>query len=143
MQLTKHTDFAFRVLIYLASKPDEDLSQIQKIADDFAISRSHVMKVVQKLANHGFIASLRGQGGGLRLAKPATQINLREIVELMETTLNPVNCHQPSCLINTDCVLKTYLNQALEHYLAHLAQFYLSDLVTPEISQTLSLIKWR
>lgn len=141
MQLTKHTDFAFRVLIYLASKPDEDLSQIQKIADDFAISRSHVMKVVQKLANHGFIASIRGQGGGLRLAKPATEINLREIVELMEATLSPVNCHQPLCLINNSCELKTYLHQAQEKYLAHLAQFHISDLISHPVRQALISFK--
>lgn len=135
MQLTKQTDFAFRVLIYLASKPAQDLSQIQTIASRFDISRSHVMKIVQKLANSGLIESLRGQGGGLKLAKPTDQINLREVVELMEATLNPVNCHEPMCLIETSCVLKNHLYQAQESYLAHLSQFTLRDIVTPQIRQ--------
>lgn len=135
MQLTKQTDFAFRVLIYLASKPAQELSQIQTIATRFDISRSHVMKIVQKMANSGLIESVRGQGGGLRLAKPTDQINLREVVELMEATLNPVNCHEPVCLIETSCVLKSYLYQAQESYLAHLSQFTLSDIVTPKIRQ--------
>ncbi len=133
MQLTKQTDFAFRVLIYLASKPAQDLSQIHLIATRFDISRSHVMKIVQKLANSGLIESVRGQGGGLKLAKPSNQINLREVVELMEVTLSPVNCHEPVCLIENACVLKNYLYQAQESYLAHLAQFYLSDIVTPQV----------
>ena len=135
MQLTKQTDFAFRVLIYLASKPDQDLSQIQTIATRFDISRSHVMKIVQKMANSGLIESLRGQGGGLKLAKPSDQINLREVVELMETTLNPVNCHEPVCLIETSCVLKNHFYQAQEKYLAHLSQFSLGDIVTPQVRQ--------
>ncbi|MBE0493526.1 MAG: Rrf2 family transcriptional regulator [Thiomicrospira sp.] len=135
MQLTKQTDFAFRVLIYLASKPAQDLSQIQTIATRFNISRSHVMKIVQKMANSGLIESIRGQGGGLKLAKPSDQINLREVVELMETTLNPVNCHEPVCLIETSCVLKNHLYQAQEQYLAHLSQFSLHDIVTPQVRQ--------
>ncbi|MDA3834505.1 MAG: Rrf2 family transcriptional regulator [Spirochaetales bacterium] len=135
MQLTKQTDFAFRVLIYLASKPTEGLSQIHIIATRFDISRSHVMKIVQRMANSGLVKSVRGQGGGLKLAKPANQISLREVVELMETTLNPVNCHEPVCLIETSCVLRNYLYQAQESYLAHLSQFYLSDIVTPQVRQ--------
>lgn len=135
MQLTKQTDYAFRVLIYLASKPTEDLSQIQIIATRFDISRSHVMKIVQKMANGGLVKSVRGQGGGLKLAKPANQISLRAIVELMETTLNPVNCYEPVCLIENSCVLKNYLYQAQESYLAHLSQFHLSDIVTHQVRQ--------
>lgn len=133
MQLTKQTDFAFRVLIYLASKPAQDLSQIQTIAARFDISRSHVMKIVQKMANSGLIESVRGQGGGLKLAKPASQINLRAVVELMETTLSPVNCHEPMCLIENSCLLKTYLYQAQESYLAHLGQFSLGDIVNSQV----------
>lgn len=135
MQLTKQTDFAFRVLIYLASKPAQDLSQIQTIALRFDISRSHVMKIVQKMANSGLIESIRGQGGGLKLAKPTQDINLREVVELMEATLNPVNCHEPMCLIENSCVLKNYLYQAQESYLAHLSRFTLSDIVTSQVRQ--------
>lgn len=139
MQLTKQTDFAFRVLIYLASKPAQDLSQIQTIATRFDISRSHVMKIVQKMANSGLIESVRGQGGGLKLAKAAQEINLREVVELMEATLNPVNCQEPVCLIEGSCVLKNYLYQAQESYLAHLGKFSLSDIVTPQVRHEIFL----
>ena len=61
MQLTKHTDYAFRVLIYLAMKPTDTLVTIQEIAEYFDISRDHMMKIVQKLANNGIIQSIRGK----------------------------------------------------------------------------------
>lgn len=65
MQLTKQTDYAFRVLIYLGSQKADQLTTIQAIADSFDISKSHVMKVVQKLVSHGFVQSVRGPNGVL------------------------------------------------------------------------------
>lgn len=133
MQLTKQTDFAFRVLIYLASITADETSHIQTIAERFAISKSHLMKIVQKLAQHGYIQSTRGHKGGLKLGKPANTITLKEIIELMETTLEPVNCQRPLCLINGCCLLKNHLAQAQAQYLSYLASITLADLINPTI----------
>lgn len=132
MQLTKQTDFAFRVLIYLAThQSSETLSQIQQISDFYNISKNHLMKVVQKLSNHGYILAKRGHQGGLKLGKNAQDITLREIVELIEQTLDPVNCMQQDspCILHGDCRLKMYLNQAQEAFLARLEKATLADLL--------------
>jgi Rrf2 family nitric oxide-sensitive transcriptional repressor len=131
MQLTKHTDYAFRVLIYLASLPEDRLATVQEVAERYAISRSHVMKIVQKLAAAGLVHASRGQRGGLRLGKPCDAINLRDVVELMEATLAPVNCDEPVCLIRKDCTLKNILFEAQQHFLAHVGRYTLADLVGP------------
>lgn len=135
MQLTKQTDFAFRVLIYLASKKEGELSNIQMISERYAISKSHLMKVVQKLVSHGLITSIRGKQGGILLEKELHEITLRQVIELMETTLTPVNCDAPLCKINDVCQLKTYLNQAQTLYLTYLEQFTLEDIVNDSIRQ--------
>lgn len=129
MQLTKHTDYAFRVLIYLAMKPAEQLSTIQEIAEYFDISRSHMMKIVQKLANAGFVQSIRGKQGGIHLGKPTGDINLRSIIELMEATLKPVDCTTQPCRLNPGCSLKTILFTGQQQYMDYIGQYTVADLV--------------
>jgi Rrf2 family nitric oxide-sensitive transcriptional repressor len=131
MQLTKHTDYAFRVLIYLASLPDDRLATVQEIAERYKVSRSHMMKIVNKLATAGLVHASRGQHGGLRLGQPREAINLRSVIELMEATLTPVNCDEPVCLIRRDCALKAILFDAQRQFLEHVGRYTLADLVAP------------
>jgi len=133
MQLTKHTDYAFRVLIYLASLPETELVKIQDVADLFDISRNHIMKIVNKLARAGFVQSVRGNQGGIRLGAAAETINLRQVVELMEATLVPVNCHVPLCKLEKKCRLKGILFQAQADYLSSLENYTLADIVINSI----------
>lgn len=135
MQLTKHTDYAFRVLIYLASMPDDRLATVQEIAERYAISRSHVMKIVQKLAASGLVQAIRGQQGGLRLGQPSAAINLRDVVELMEATLAPVNCDDPVCLIRKSCALKNILFDAQQQFLEQVGRYTLADLAGPSTAR--------
>ena len=139
MQLTKHTDFAFRILIYLAST-DEELTRIQQLADGFDISKSHVMKIVNKLVHQGWIASVRGKNGGIRLGRSARDIRLNEVVLLMEKTLDPVNCEEPLCALTVACKLKGVLLQAQDQYLKHLEGFTLEDLVDRKMIGIVRLI---
>ncbi|GKT12112.1 MAG: Rrf2 family transcriptional regulator, nitric oxide-sensitive transcriptional repressor [Thiomicrorhabdus sp.] len=140
MQLTKHTDYAFRVLMYLATKPAGELSTIKEVTTAFEISRDHVMKIVQKLAKEGFIESIRGKQGGMKLGRSANEINLRDIVTLMETTLSPVNCSETLCKISSGCKLASILFEAQELFMAHLGQYSLADLAMPN-SETVYLIQ--
>lgn len=128
MQLTKHTDYAFRVLIYLALKPNAKLATIQEIAEYFDISRNHIMKIVQKLANAGFVQSIRGKQGGIKLGKAADDINLRTIIELMEATLKPIDCTSQPCKLNPDCGLKSILFTGQKKYLDYVGQYNLADI---------------
>jgi Rrf2 family nitric oxide-sensitive transcriptional repressor len=133
MQLTKQTDYAFRVLIYLGSKNKDDITTIKAISDSFDISKNHLMKVVQKLVNHGFIQSIRGPNGGIKLGKDKKEINLRQVIELMEVTLKPVNCDVPACRIQQSCELRKFLDQAQTKYLEYTEQFTLEDLITQPV----------
>lgn len=142
MQLTKHSDYAFRVLIYLASLPPERMATVQEIAERYAVSRSHLMKIVNKLATAGFVEATRGQRGGLRLGRPREAINLRDVIELMEATLIPVNCDEPACLIRRDCTLKNILFDAQRQFLEHVGRFTLADLAEPR-SQVVALLEPR
>ncbi|MBW8306985.1 MAG: Rrf2 family transcriptional regulator [Thiobacillus sp.] len=134
MRLTKHTDYAFRVLIYLASIPEDRISTVQEIAEQFDVSRSHIMKIVQKLAGAGLIHASRGQHGGIRLGQPKDTINLRRVIELMEATLAPVNCDDPVCIIKKNCTLKNILFEGQRQFLEHVERYTLADLAEPTVS---------
>jgi Rrf2 family nitric oxide-sensitive transcriptional repressor len=134
MRLTKHTDYAFRVLIYLASMPEDRLSTVQEIAEKFDVSRSHIMKIVQKLAGAGLIHASRGQHGGIRLGQPKESIDLRSVIELMEATLAPVNCDDPVCIIKKNCTLKNILFEGQRQFLEHVERYTLADLAEPTVS---------
>lgn len=136
MQLTKHTDYAFRVLIYLANMQEEKTT-ISHITERFAISKTHLMKVVNILSNAGWVTSVRGKNGGIYLGIAPEDLSLRAVVERMENILEPVNCQQPVCFFDGVCHLKGVLFQAQEAYLAHIGQYSLADLIRPELQQRL------
>jgi Rrf2 family nitric oxide-sensitive transcriptional repressor len=131
MQLTKHTDFSFRMLIYLAMM-QQDQTTIQKITERFDISKSHAMKIVNKLVHAGWIKSVRGKNGGIALACDPHEISLKAVIELMENTLEPVNCDVPPCLISGACQLKGILGEAQQQYLNYLAPLSLANLINTE-----------
>lgn len=128
MQLTKHTDFAFRVLIYLANM-QQDKTTITEITDFFGISRAHLMKVVNALVNAGWVKSSRGKGGGITLGVSPQQVSVKDVIVQMESTLAPVNCNKPICAIYGACRLQGVLFDAQTLYLNALAEVTLADLV--------------
>jgi len=94
MQLSLFTDYSLRVLIYLNQHPERPAT-ISELAAHYAISRDHLVKVVHHLGKQGFIRTLRGKGGGLLLARPAQDINLRDVVSRTEKSFNLVECSTP------------------------------------------------
>lgn len=141
MQLTKHTDFAFRILIYLAVLDKDSLTTISQLTQSFDISKSHTMKIVNKLVHHGWVNAIRGKNGGIKLGIAADQIKLDEVVRLMEQTLEPVNCHTPVCALNDVCQLKGVLWQAQHQYMAHLGQFTLKDILNEKTEKVVRFIQ--
>jgi Rrf2 family nitric oxide-sensitive transcriptional repressor len=143
MRLNVQTDFALRILIRLALTP-ERLVTIAQIADRFAISRNHLTKIAQRLSDLGFIETVRGRNGGLRLAHPADEIRIGEVVRGMEPDFALVACMQggPSgCLIAGCCDLRGVLDQALNGFVAILNDYTLADVTAnrPDLSRTLAL----
>jgi len=129
MQLTKQTDFAFRTLIYLAERQDDELVHIRDICDYYQISGNHLSKVVMKLARLGYIEAVRGKGGGIRLSMAPAQINVADVVAAFETTLKPVNCDRPKCRIRSHCKLKVLLGEGMQAFLDTLRRRSLEDLL--------------
>ena len=132
MRLTAFTDFTLRTLIYLAVRPDR-LVTIGDIAQAYGISTNHLMKVVQRLAQSNYVTTVRGQHGGIRLARPAEQINIGEVVRQSENDLAVVPCFEAEacCAIQPECVLATALDQAIRAFLAVLDRYSLADLTAP------------
>lgn len=126
MRLTLFTDYALRVLMHLAADPDRQ-SSVGEIARDFAISRNHLTKVVNGLARAGYVASARGRGGGIRLARPAEQVVVGEVIRLTEDGFELFDCG--ACVIAPACGLTPVVNEALAAFLAVLDRYTLADLI--------------
>lgn len=124
MQLTRHTDYALRVLIHLAVSPT-GRATIADIADAYALSRNHLMKVVHHLGQGDFIITQRGRGGGFSLARPPEQIMLGEVIRHTETDMNLADCG--SCALRPACGLSGILRAAIHAFLAVLDQHSLAD----------------
>jgi Rrf2 family nitric oxide-sensitive transcriptional repressor len=133
MQLTRHTDYALRVLMYLAHDPDR-LAKIGDISLSYGISKNHLMKVVLGLSRLGYVTTIRGKGGGLKLAQPAASINLGEVVRQTEETLHLVEClergYQGGCLLNPGCRLKSVIQEAQEKFFECLGRYTVADMLT-------------
>lgn len=135
MRLTVFTDYTLRTLIYLALRPGT-LVTIADIAGAYHISNNHLMKVVHQLALSGDVATVRGQRGGLRLARPAGEINIGTVVRRSEADLDLMPCFgtQGACMIQPDCVLASAVDQALRAFLATLDRYTLADLAGPRVA---------
>jgi Rrf2 family nitric oxide-sensitive transcriptional repressor len=138
VRLTVYTDYALRMLMYLALKEDQ-LATIAEIAESYDISRNHLMKVAHQLGVGGFVETVRGRGGGLRLAKPLHSIGLGDVVRYTEPDMAIVSCFEPvdaPCAIHPSCVLKRALKKARDAFLEVLDSYTLDDLVQPRVRLT-------
>jgi Rrf2 family transcriptional regulator, nitric oxide-sensitive transcriptional repressor len=142
MQLTTHSDYSLRVLIYLAVHRAE-LSTIEEIADAYRISRTHLMKVVQQLGVAGYVETLRGRGGGLRLAREPELIRVGDVVRHTEGNLALVECFasaESACRIERACGLRFALKEALESFFRTLDGYTIADLVAPRRARLARLL---
>lgn len=131
MQLTLYTDYSLRVLMYLGMRKDSKAT-ISEIAAFYGISRNHLVKVVHDLANRGYLHTQRGKGGGMFLARPASEINIGDVVRQAEPNFHVVECFNPQtthCPIFAMCTLKGVLNSALSEFFAVLDGYTLEDLL--------------
>ncbi|MDA7028167.1 nitric oxide-sensing transcriptional repressor NsrR [Bacillus sp. CLL-7-23] len=132
MKLTNYTDYSLRVLIFLATKNSNELVNIKDVADAYAISKNHLMKVIYKLGKLGYVETIRGRNGGIRLGKAPELINIGEVVRHTEDDFHLVECfdkEKNTCILSPNCGLKHVLNKALTAYLAVLDQYTLQDVI--------------
>ncbi len=131
MKLTSFTDYSLRVLIYLAAQP-ERRATIAEIANAFAISESHLTKVVHFLGKEGWLANTRGKGGGLGLGRAPSDIGLGTVVRQCEGGDLPAECFDldhNDCSIARICKLRFALRRAVDAFYAELDRYTLDDLV--------------
>ena len=131
MRLSLHTDYGLRTLMFLAAK--EGHHSIAAIAESYGISRNHLMKVAQRLVAEGYVESVRGRAGGLKLAAPANKLNVGTIVRTLEPMGGFVECFDPEtnhCVVTPACGLRRALSGGVEALLRHLDGFTIADLVS-------------
>ena len=131
MKLTDRTDYAFRVLMYLAANGGR-LATVGEIAACYGISHSHLTRVVWALGRAGFVETVRGKGGGLRLARPAEAVGVGAVTRSMERSMPLAECFpggSGNCRIETCCALKGVLAEAEAAFFAVLDRYTVDDLV--------------
>lgn len=133
MKITTHTDYALRVLIQVGLSQGT-LVRIADIARSFGISHNHLMKVVHRLGALGYLETVQGRHGGVRLARAPSSITVGEIVREFEAGIPLVECFEPEssrCRIQGACALKRALGTALDAFLETLDTVTLADLLKP------------
>ena len=130
MHLTRFADNGLRCLMHLALHPGKTITA-RDIARGMALSEDHLLKVVQRLAQLGYVETLRGRGGGVRLVREPAEINIGEVVRNTEESFRIVECFDEAantCPIAPACTLAPALDEALRAFLAVLDRYTLEDL---------------
>ena len=133
MHLTSFTDYGLRMLMRMASEPDRAFSTAE-MAQEFGLSRNHLSKIMQCLAQGGVVATRRGGGGGATLARAPREVRLGDVVRLLEEGQVLVECFAAdggNCTITGCCRLKARLRGAEAAFLAHLDRSTLADIALP------------
>ena len=131
MQLTSYTDYSLRTLLYLATAPGR-LVTISEISECHNISRNHLVKVVHNLGKHGYIHTVRGKSGGMRLNREPKEIIIAEVVKLTEPHMNIQECFSQesnTCPLINNCKLKGVLYQAKQSFIKVLEDKTLADVI--------------
>ncbi|MCR8723888.1 RrF2 family transcriptional regulator [Frigidibacter sp. ROC022] len=134
MRLTSFTDYGLRMLMRMAGAPDRAFSTAE-LAEEFGLSRNHLTKIMQRLAQGGIVTTRRGAGGGAMLARPARDIRLGALVRLLEQGQAMVECMASDggdCSLTHCCRLKARLRSAEAAFLSDLDNSTLADIVLPE-----------
>ena len=131
MRLTSYTDYALRTLMFLALNRDR-LVTIGDIAETHNIAKNHLTKVVHQLGTLGYVETVRGRSGGLRLGKEPEQIRVGDVVRDTETDFYMAACFDEAangCLYSAGCEMKGALARATHAFLEVLDNVTLAQMV--------------
>lgn len=143
MRLTKQTNYAVRILMYCAGN-EGNLSRIPDIADAYGLSQTFLFKILKPITDHEFVESVRGRSGGIRLARPANEIRLDQIVRVTEDSFAMADCFEggeTDCPLVQACALNSAWSEALEAFFKVLETYTVADLVNakPEFNFLLGI----
>lgn len=130
MRLTAMTDYAIRLLMYVGSHPGR-LCTIGEIAQAYRISEPHLMKITHRLGQRGWIETIRGRNGGMRLALAPADIRLGAVMRDTETDFEMVECFGSgnTCTLSGQCRLTGIIDGALKAFLRHMDDYTLADIL--------------
>lgn len=128
MHLSKFTDYAFRVLMFLAHHQDE-LRTIPQLAESLQVSQNHLVKVVHFMAKQGWLITARGKGGGIRISSLILSMAVGEVIRTLQGNPRLIDCNSPACILKPHCHLKSVLDHALEHFYQYLNQYSVSECI--------------
>ncbi|GHF05948.1 HTH-type transcriptional repressor NsrR [Aliiroseovarius zhejiangensis] len=134
MNLTSFTDYGLRMLMRMASAPDRAFSTAD-LAEEFQLSRNHLAKIMQRLAQGGIVETRRGVNGGAFLRRSPAEIQLGDVVQLLEQGQSLVECFRPdggACTIAGCCRLKARLQTAERRFIEELNNSTLADISLPQ-----------
>lgn len=141
MRLTRQTNYAIRILMYCAANEGR-LSRISDIAEAYSLSDLFLFKILQPLVEHGFVETVRGRHGGVRLAKAAEEITLFDVVRVTEDNFAMAECFEndeTDCPLVESCGLNEALRKALNAFFEVLAGYTISDLAVARPDMRLRL----
>ena len=134
MQLTRYTDYSLRVLLYLAVDQNRNPPvTVDELSQQFQISRNHLVKIVHELGQRGLLLTVRGRGGGVRLAKDPSEYRIGDIIEQLEGGRAVIDCKKIGCVLTGKCGLSGALWRAIRHFFDELNQYTLADAMTLEV----------
>lgn len=128
MELTQHTDYGLRVLMYAGIHDDRRVT-MREIATAYGISMEHLRKVVHRLSREGYLVTSKGRSGGLQLADDAAAIRVGDVVKALEDSVTIIDCERQPCVMAGACALKCALESAREAFMAQLNTFTLADII--------------
>ena len=143
MRLTRFTDNALRCLLLLGLEPERCIT-VSEIADRMNMSYEHLVKIVHRLSDLGYVETVRGRHGGVRIAKAAADISIGTLVRQTEENLVLVECFDPehnTCPIASACELTSTLDEALQAFLAVLDRKTLADILEPRVALAQLLVR--
>lgn len=128
MQLSKFTDYAFRVLMYIAHH-QEELHTIPHLAENLHVSQNHLVKVVHFMAKQHWLITTRGKGGGIKVSSLVLSMPIGEVIRTLQGDPKLVNCNSPMCVLKPHCRLKNLLDEALETFYHSLNQYTIAQCI--------------
>lgn len=130
MQITTHSDYALRLLIYLAIHPHNKPATVKDAAGCYGVSINHMAKVAQRLVQEKIVISQRGRGGGLQLAMPPESINIGALLRKTEN-FKLLECfgEECNCPIESICILFSAMRKAQVAFLDVLDTYTLADVI--------------
>ena len=139
MRLTLHTDYALRVLVHVGLRQGE-LTTINEIAEEHAISKNHLTKVVHQLGRAGYLETVRGKYGGVRLQADPHLVRIGQLIREVEEDFSLARCQRDdddgACRLGMGCVARTAFAEGLEAFFDKLDRYTLADMITAERSRT-------